>query len=73
MSINDIKTFSLSNNIYLSDSELLFIYEFIKNNYNSLIDNPNSFDISSYKNKFSEENFNKIQNLIIKYKKKYNI
>ena len=70
MTIDDINNFAIKNSIYLNNIELNFIYDYIKDNYNSLLDNPNNFDISIYKNTFSEENYIKINNLINEYKKK---
>ena len=70
MSIDTINNFAVKNNIHLSDNELEFIYSYIKNNYLKVIDNPDELDISLYKNKFSEENYIKINNLITEYKKK---
>jgi len=73
MNINDINNFAINNNIYLSKKELDFIYNYIKDNYMLLIDNPNSFNISNYKDIFNEDNYVKINNLINIYKKKYNL
>lgn len=73
LNISDINTFALNNNIYLNNEELVFIYNYIKNNYNFLIDNPNNFNLLKYKDKFSNENYIKINNLINEYKNKYNI
>ena len=73
MNINDINNFALKNNIYLSKEELDFIYKYIKENYLLLIDNPDNFNINDYKDKFSEDNYNKINSLINEYKTKYNI
>ena len=39
----------------------------------NILDNPSNFNISEYKNNFSEENYNKISELINKYKNKYAI
>lgn len=63
----DIKYFANKNDINLSNEELDFTYIFIKENYKEAIDNKDSFDLSKYKNKFSEENFIKIEKLIQKY------
>ena len=73
MNIDDINNFAIKNNIFLSNEELNFIYKYIKNNYNYLIDNYNLFNLSNYKDYFSEENYKKIKMLINDYKKKYNI
>lgn len=67
---DDLYNFALSKNISLSDSELDFLYKFIKKNYEALYINPN-IDISKYKSFFTEENYIKILNLISDYKIKY--
>ena len=72
MSINDVNNFAINNNINLSNNELNFIYKFIKDNYLTLINNPNNFNLINYKDKFSQENFIKINNIINEYKNKYN-
>ena len=65
-----VADFSKSKNIFLNDNELDFVYTYIKNNYDKLITNPN-IDLSKYKQYLSEENYNKIVNLVNEYKKKY--
>ncbi len=73
MNKNDINNFAIKNNIYLNNNELNYIYSFIKNNYQELIDNPNNFNIDNYKDNFTNENYLKINNLIKEYKEKYNL
>lgn len=68
---DDINNFALNKNIYLSDEELLFTYEFIKKNWNQILSNPNMLNLDRYKNKYSEENFNKIKILFNEYYSKY--
>ena len=73
MNIYDLKTFLENNNIYLSNEELEYTYHFIINNWKNFINNPNSFVFSNYKDKYSEENYTKLNDLINTYKNKYNI
>ena len=70
MTINDIKNYALKNNINLSENESIFVYNFIKKNYEALYANPN-IDLSRFKNNFSEENYQKITKLIKELKIKY--
>lgn len=70
MTKEDLNDFAVKNNIYLGDSELDFLYRFIKKNYEALYANPN-LDLTRYKVHFSEENFNKIMMLVTNYKTKY--
>lgn len=69
--IDQVQSFANNNNVSLSKEELEFVYSFIKRNGPGLINNPDSLNISAYKNKFTNENFNKINNLLQKYKTKY--
>ena len=71
ITIEEVNDFALKKNIYLSDEELLFTFEFIKKNWNQILSNPNSLNLDRYKNKYSEENFNKIQILFKEYYSKY--
>ena len=63
----DVLNFALKNNINLSDEELNFTYNFIKNNYKESIKNKDTFNLSAYQNHFSKENFEKIEKLLQKY------
>jgi len=66
-----VNQFALQNNTDLSPQELDFTYHFVKKNWKSVLQNPNSLELEKYRNQFSEENFNKIQNLMIMYFNKY--
>ncbi len=67
----EVNNFALKNKVTLSDSELAFTYAFVKKNWKVLLANPNSFHFERYKDKFSEENFGKINRLIKEYLSKY--
>ena len=56
------------NDIHLSEEELVFSYNFIKNHYREILKNPASFDFKDYAGYYSEENFIKISKLINKYR-----
>lgn len=68
MSKSDINNFALKNNIKLNNNELEFIYNFIKNRYKEVLNNPNNFSLARYKSNFSNENFVKINGLVNRYK-----
>lgn len=72
LDISTLKTLAMKKNINLSDDELSFSYEFVKNNWKSILSNHGIFDIDKYKDNFSEENFIKIKNLIKESIIKYN-
>ncbi len=63
----DILAFGKKNDILLNDSELDFTYDFIKNNYKDAIKNKDTFNLSAYKDRFSSENYEKIEKLLQKY------
>lgn len=67
----DVNNFAQKNNIYLSEEELQFTYQFIKKNWQPILANPNVLNLNRYKDKFSEENFVKIKKLIKEYSIKY--
>ena len=71
--MEDINFFAIKNNIILDKKELEFIYNFIKKNYLVILNDPNNFSLSRYKDNFSEENYNKIEKLLNEYRKKYMI
>ena len=63
----DIINFGKKNNITLSDDELDFTYNLIKNDYKKILQNKEAFDLSAYRNNFTTENYQKIEELIKKY------
>lgn len=69
----DIFEFATKYNIYLSKNELDYIYSFAKNNHESILNNPKSFNLNNYKDNFTETNFNKLTNLYNKYSNYLNI
>ncbi len=71
LTIKEVNDFAQKNNVFLSESELNFTFEFIKKNWEMIFRNPNLLKIERYKNQFSEENFLKIQKLIKMYYQKY--
>ena len=66
-----VQEFAIKNQVNLSESELDFVYDFAKKNWQYILSNHGNIDISRYKNRFSEENYLKIQKLIKEYALKY--
>ena len=66
-----VSTFALKNNIFLSEEELDFTYLFVKKNWATVIANPNSLNLDRYKDKFSTENLGKIKKLFKEYSIRY--
>lgn len=69
MKRDDIVKFANKNHLNVSDHEIDFVYKFIKSNYQNVLNNPNSLDISLYKNEFSQDNYLFLESLINKYKR----
>ena len=67
MQKEDIVKFAKKNNLVVSDKEINFVYSFIKSHHQEVLKNPESFDITTYNNEFSNENYQFIKNLIDKY------
>lgn len=67
----DVQNFAIKNNVSLSEEELNFTYEFVKKNWRIILSNPNAFHLEKYKDRFTEENYWKIDSLIKEYLKKY--
>ena len=65
MTIDDVNDYAIKNDIHLNKEELEFTYKFIKKNYEILYANP-YIDLSKFKYKYTEENYNKIIKLIEK-------
>ena len=71
LTIEDIKKFSEKKGATLSDNELNFTYNFIKNNYKNLLTNPKLLDLDRYKSNYSKENFEIINKVFQEYYQKY--
>ena len=71
LTTTDVEGFALKNNIHLSKEELAFTYEFIKKNWSGIIANVDYLDINRYKDKYSPENFVKIEKLFKEYAIKF--
>ncbi len=73
MTIEDVNNFAISKNISLTGEELEFVYVFIKKNWETILSNPKMLKLDRYKDKFTEDNFIKINKLFMEYYQKYNI
>ena len=70
MTKNDIVNFSLKQGIILDNNEIDIIYDYIKNNYKTIIyGNPTDI-LNEIKYKVKPLTYNKIENLYIKFKDK---
>ena len=66
-----VNSFAISKGINLSDEELDFTYEFVRKNYKTILSNPSLLNMDLYKNRFTNDNFIKINKLIDEYYTKY--
>ena len=66
MTIDDIKSFLLKNNIHANSNDINFFYHLIKTNYKDIIKNPNDY-LKLVKDKLSDEDYKKISNLYLTY------
>lgn len=71
MTLKDIENFFRNNNVILSEKEMMFIYDFVKRNWQELLGSYKSFDLKKYKSYFSAENYPKLESLLEVYRKKY--
>lgn len=71
MNKEDINNFAKSKNIFLSENELDFTYNFVKKNYKEYFSNPKLFNLERYQNYYTKENFSKITKVYQEYTKKY--
>lgn len=70
ISLTDINDFALKNRIILNNKELNCIHKCLKENLDELINNSDKV-FNDNKTNFSSENFNKIYDLFMEYKKRY--
>ena len=68
---DQVNNFAKKKNIFLSEDELKFTYIFVKKNWEKILGNPKLLHLERYKEKFSEENFIKINKLFNEYSIKY--
>lgn len=67
----DIKSFSLKENIYLTNDEVDIIYYHIKNDYNDLLFSNGEKTFSKIKSRINPTSYEKLINLYNFYKLKY--
>ena len=71
LKLEDISNFATNKGITLSENELVFTYEFIKKNWESILGNPKLFNIDRYKSNYTPDNFIKIKKIYKEYLQKY--
>ncbi len=71
LKLEDVSNFASNKGITLSENELVFTYEFIKKNWESILGNPKLFNIDRYKSNYTPDNFIKIKKIYKEYLQKY--
>ena len=71
LKLDDVSNFASNKGITLSENELVFTYEFIKKNWESILGNPKLFNIDRYKSNYTPDNFIKIKRIYKEYLQKY--
>ena len=71
LKLEEVSNFAKSKNIFLSSEELDFVYDFVKKNWEQVLNNPNLLNLDRYKDHFSPDNFLKIKKLFNEYSAKY--
>jgi hypothetical protein len=72
ITVTDVEMFAINNNIKLNKNETSAIYSVLKEHYNNLLYGNSEIALNILKNKLSNENYNKVYSLFMKYKEKYN-
>ena len=70
LSIDNLKEFSLKNDINLTNSELEYILNLVKNNYEDILIDDSIY-LKNIKEKINSKEYIKLENLYFIYKNKY--
>jgi hypothetical protein len=70
LSIDKLKEFSLKNNINLTDIELNYLLNLVKNNYENILKDDTKY-LEAVKNNINPTEFLKIKELYLYYKNRY--
>lgn len=70
LSIEKVKDFSIKNNINLSDSELNYLLNLVKNNYEDIMKDDTKY-LKEIENNINPIEFKKLKDLYLYYKNRY--
>ena len=70
LSIVNLKEFGLKNNINLNDSELNYLLNLVKNNFEDILKDDTRY-LEDLKNNINSSEFTKVKDLYLYYKNKY--
>ncbi len=71
LSINDVKTFAVKNNVFLNDNEINLIYYHITNNWKIILYGNSEEVFNDLKSKLNPTQYNQIESLYKKFKNRY--
>ena len=71
LKIQDIHDFAVKNGVKLSNDEAWIIYEYIQNDWETIVFGDETIVLNKIKNNISEETYNKIVELTTYFKQKY--
>jgi hypothetical protein len=70
LTINDLKDFSLKNNINLTDTEYEYLLNLVQNNFEDIIKNEDKY-LNLVEKNINNEEFIKVKELFLYYKNRY--
>ena len=70
LTIDKLNEFMIRNDINLSNDELIFLLELVKTNVDDILVNSSKY-LDIIKNKININEFNKLENLFLYYKNRY--
>ena len=70
LSIDNLKEFGLKNDITLTDSELNYLLNLVKNNFDDILKNDTKY-LEDLKNNINPNEFIKVKDLYLYYKNRY--
>ena len=73
INLSDINSFALKHNISLTNDEANIIYNYIKNDYETILYGDSTNIFNELKTKLDEDKYIKISNLFNEFKNKYKI
>lgn len=71
LTIQDINTLAIKQDIHLTDIELNYLYNQIKNHYQEFLYGDSNYLMNDLKQNVSENNYQKIQKLFTHYKHQF--
>ncbi|MDO4963131.1 MAG: hypothetical protein Q4E75_03440 [bacterium] len=71
LSISKLNEFAVKNEIYLDNNDLEYILSLAKNNYEDILKDDKKY-LDLLKNRLSKENYEKVKDLFLYYKNRYN-